>query len=82
MKDMNLNKAEILSPAGDMERLIAAVDFGADAVYLAGKEFGMRTSPSNFDNETLRKAVLYAHKNGVKVYLTCNTLPRNDEIKR
>lgn len=82
MKDMNLNKAEILSPAGDMERLIAAVDFGADAVYLAGKEFGMRTSPSNFDNETLKKAVLYAHKNGVKVYLTCNTLPRNDEIKR
>lgn len=82
MRDMNLNKAEILSPAGDMERLIAAVDFGADAVYLAGKEFGMRTSPSNFDNETLKEAVSYAHSKGVKVYLTCNTLPRNDEIKR
>lgn len=74
--------AEILSPAGDMERLIAAVDFGADAVYLAGKEFGMRASSSNFDNEELRKAVNYAHNKGVKVYLTCNVLPRNNEMDK
>lgn len=76
------NKTEILSPAGDMESLISAVNFGADAVYLAGREFGMRTSPLNFNTEELRKAVVYAHSNGVKVYLTCNTLPRNDEFER
>lgn len=71
---------EVLSPAGDFERLIAAVTFGADAVYLAGKEFGMRASQTNFDNENMARAVEYAHSNGVKVYVTCNTLPRNDEI--
>lgn len=76
----NIVRPEVLSPVGDFERLIAAVEFGADAVYLAGKEFGMRASQTNFDNETLTKAVSYAHENNVKVYLTCNTLPRNDEI--
>lgn len=78
----NLVRPEVLSPVGDFERLIAAVEFGADAVYLAGKEFGMRASQTNFDNETLQKAVCYAHENGVRVYLTCNTLPRNDEIDK
>lgn len=77
-----MTKPEVLSPAGDYERLVAAVDFGADAVYLAGKEFGMRASQTNFDNETLKKGVEYAHLRGVKVYLTINTLPRNDEIDR
>ena len=75
-------KPEILSPAGDMERLVAAVKFGADAVYLAGQEFGMRTSPNNFTLDELVKAVSFAHENNVKVYLTCNTLPRNNEIDR
>lgn len=75
-------KAEILSPAGDMERLKVAVDFGADAVYLAGKEFGMRTSPSNFDDTDLCEGIKYAHKNGRKIYLTCNILPRNSEVER
>lgn len=75
-------KAEILSPAGDLERLKAAVDYGADAVYLAGKEFGMRASPLNFNDDDLIKAIKYSHDRNVKVYLTCNTLPRNDEIKR
>lgn len=74
--------AEVLSPVGDFERLIAAVQFGADAVYLAGKEFGMRASQTNFDNDNLIKAVEYAHENNVRVYLTCNTLPRNDEIDK
>ncbi len=77
-----MNKIEVLSPAGDVERLKVAVNFGADAVYLAGKEFGMRTAPSNFDEQDLSEAVKYAHANGVKVYVTCNTLPRNDEIER
>lgn len=79
---MSKLKAEILSPAGDMERLKAAIDFGADAVYLAGKEFGMRTSPSNFDENDLCEGVKYAHGKGKKVYLTCNTLPRNSEVER
>lgn len=76
------NRPEVLAPVGDFERLIAAVTFGADAVYLAGKEFGMRASQTNFDNDELERAVEYAHSMGVKVYLTCNTLPRNDEIDK
>ncbi|MCL2508662.1 MAG: U32 family peptidase [Oscillospiraceae bacterium] len=79
---MKVNLPELLSPAGDMESLISAVRFGADAVYLAGTQFGMRTAPPNFAPEQLRGAVAFAHKNGVKVYLTCNTLPRNDELPR
>lgn len=82
LNEKNIKRAEVLSPAGDMERFYSAVNFGADAVYLAGKEFGMRTSSQNFDQESLKKATEYAHKNGVRVYLTCNTLPRNDEILR
>lgn len=73
---------EILAPAGDTECLLSALRFGADAVYLAGQEFGMRTAPKNFDNEGLRNAVSLAHAQGVKVYLTCNTLPSNEEILR
>lgn len=82
---MNENKdikpAEILSPAGDMERLLAAVNYGADAVYLAGKEFGMRASPANFDMESLKKAAEICHERNKKIYLTCNTLPRNNEVE-
>lgn len=78
---MNPKSIEILSPAGDMERLTAAIQFGADAVYLAGKQFGMRTNPSNFSNEELAKAVSYAHNHNVRVYLCCNTLVHNDELK-
>ena len=71
---------EILSPAGDLERLYAAVQFGADAVYLAGKQFGMRTAAGNFELDELKKGIDHAHKNGVKVYVTCNTIPHNDEM--
>lgn len=73
-------KPEVLAPAGDWERLVSAVDFGADAVYLGGGMFGMRTSPSNFSDGELAKAVAFAHSRGVKVYLTCNTVPRNNEV--
>lgn len=75
-----IKKPELLAPAGDMERLQAAVKYGADAVYLGGKVFGMRAAPSNFGEEELPVAVDYCHKRGVKVYLTCNVLPRNDEL--
>ena len=73
---------ELLCPAGDIERLKAAVDFGADAVYLAGEEFGMRTAAKNFSQEDLKKGVEYAHSHGVAVHVTCNTIPHNDEIAR
>ena len=72
---------EILSPVGDMERLYAALDFGADAVYLGGKMFGMRAASANFDFDTLQKAAEETHKRGKRLYLTCNTLPHNNEIK-
>lgn len=77
---MKLKRPELLAPAGDMERLVSAVRYGADAVYLAGKSFGMRAAPSNFDDDELSEAVKFCHANGVKVYVTCNTLPRNDEL--
>lgn len=76
------NDFELLSPAGDMERLEMALCYGADAVYLAGKEFGMRASAGNFDNDSMRKAVQLAHSMGKRVYVTCNTLPREDELAR
>ncbi len=73
---------ELLCPAGDLVRLKTAVDFGADAVYLAGQEFGMRTAASNFDESSLKEGIEYAHSRGVKVHITCNTLPHEDEIER
>lgn len=65
-------KPEILSPAGDMECLNSALNFGADAVFLAGKMFGMRSAPQNFDNTQLRQACELAHSRGAKIYITCN----------
>ena len=82
MNEINSSRMEILSPAGDKERFFSAVDFGAHAVYLAGKEFGMRSAPGNFDEIELHNAVLHAHQKNVKVYLTCNTLPRNESFSR
>lgn len=76
------NDLELLSPAGDWERLEMALRYGADAVYLAGKEFGLRAAAGNFDNDELVKAIELAHGMGKKVYVTCNTLPREDELNR
>ena len=73
-------KIELLSPAGDMERLKMSVLYGADAVYLAGTDFGMRSFAGNFTPEELPKAVEFAHSHGVAVHVTVNTMPRNDEI--
>ncbi len=73
---------ELLSPAGDLERLRMALHYGADAVYLAGREFGMRSSSVSFDDESLITAVGETHAKGAKVYVTCNTLPREDELAR
>ena len=71
---------ELLSPAGDMERLKMAVLYGADAVYLAGTSFGMRSFAGNFSPEELPQAVKFAHEHGVKCHVTVNTMPRNDEV--
>ena len=73
-------KGELLAPAGDSECFENALKFGADAIYLAGKRFGMRTASENFDMDMLSASVKKAHKKGVKVYVACNTLPRNGEI--
>lgn len=77
-----INVPEVLAPAGDRERFDKALYFGADAVYVGGAEFGMRAAPSNFTFEELADAVQAAHGQNVKVYLTCNTVPRNNEIER
>ncbi|MBR5389998.1 MAG: U32 family peptidase, partial [Clostridia bacterium] len=73
---------ELLAPAGDMEKLRFAVAYGADAVYLAGKTYGMRTASDNFTLDEIGEAVAYCHTRGVKVYVTVNTLPRDDEMER
>ena len=75
-----MRKIELLSPAGDMERLKMSVLYGADAVYLAGTDFGMRAFAGNFTPEELPQAVKYAHDHGVKAHVTVNIMPRNDEI--
>lgn len=70
---------ELLSPAGNFEKMKAAFLYGADAVYLAGNLFGMRSAADNFDYEELASAVEYAHARGKKIYLTVNTMPRTYE---
>lgn len=72
-------KPELLAPAGNFEKLRAAVLYGADAVYLAGSAFGMRAAAGNFTNEELPQAAAYAHEHGARVYLTVNTMPRTSE---
>ena len=74
-----MNRPEILSPAGNFEKMRAAIRYGADAVYLAGHIFGMRAAADNFSVDELAEAVEYAHARGVKVYLTLNTMPREYE---
>ncbi|MBU5627322.1 U32 family peptidase [Oscillibacter sp. MSJ-2] len=75
-------KPELLCPAGDMEKLRMAVLYGADAVYLAGTAFGMRSFTGNFSAEELPRAVRYAHDHGVRVHCTVNTMPRSGEVEQ
>ena len=75
-------KPEVLSPAGNLKTLKIAINYGADAVYFAGREFGMRAAANNFTIEEIKEGVDYAHAHGAKAYLTLNTLPRNDEVDR
>lgn len=71
---------ELLSPAGNPEKMRAALLYGADAVYLAGKRFGMRAAADNFTLSELDEALSLAHEKKKKIYLTLNTLPREDEL--
>lgn len=71
---------ELLAPAGDKEKLIMAIEYGADAVYLASTRFGLRTFAGNFDLESLAWAVNYAHERNVKVYVTVNIIPHESDL--
>jgi len=73
-------RIEVLSPAGDMERLIMALTYGADAVYLAGQRFGMRAAAGNFSSEEMAQAIKMCHDKNVKVYVTCNNVLRNHDV--
>lgn len=79
MKNRCISRPELLSPAGNFEKLKAALLYGADAVYLAGRSFGMRSAADNFSNEELYEAVKYTHERGKRVFLTLNTMPHGDE---
>ena len=72
---------EVLSPAGDLEKLKAAIEFGADAVYAGGREFGLRVASKNFSIDELKAACDYVHERGKKLYLTLNATPYNDEME-
>ncbi len=79
---MSIIRPELLCPAGDITRLKCAVDFGADAVYCAGTEFGMRQGAKNFDEQTLAEGIEYAHARGARVHITVNTLMHPEEMTR
>ncbi len=74
-------KPEVLAPAGSLDTLKIAVDFGADAVYCGGKAFGMRSAPKNLSLDDFAQAVEYAHARNARVFVTCNILPKSSEIK-
>lgn len=76
-----ITKPELLAPAGDAERLEAALMYGADAVYLASDRLGMRAAPKNFSGDSLKAAVTLCHSKGVKVYLTCNIVAHNSDLE-
>lgn len=74
-------KMELLAPAGDMDKLKMAFRYGADAVYLGGKAFGLRAYSGNFSKEEMKEAVDFAHSIGKKVYVTVNIIPHNQDLK-
>lgn len=76
-----MRKIELLAPAGDMDKFERAIQYGADAVYLAGNLFGMRTASKNFDEAELARAVQFAHNANVSVYVTVNTMPHDEEVR-
>lgn len=81
MDNYPIKKPEILSPAGDMEKLKTAIAYGADAVYMAGKQFGLRTFSGNFTHEEMIEGVRYAHERNVRCYCTMNIMAHQDDMK-
>lgn len=75
-----MKKIELLAPAGDLNKLYTAIDYGADAVYLGGESFGLRKASKNFSIENIKKGVEYAHERGKKVHVTMNIIPHEDDI--
>lgn len=75
-----MKKIELLAPAGDLNKLYTAIDYGADAVYLGGESFGLRKASKNFTIENIKKGVEYAHARGKKVHVTMNIIPHEDDI--
>jgi len=76
-----MNIPELLAPAGNLEKLKIAIHYGADAVYLGGKAFGLRNLADNFSLEEMKEGIAYAHERSVKVYLTVNSYPSNDQLE-
>ena len=76
-----MDKIELLAPAGDLEKLKIAVDYGADAVYLAGELFGLRAGAKNFSTQEMEEGVEYVHRRGKKAYLTLNIFAHNSDIE-
>ena len=75
-----MKEIELLAPAGDLEKLKYAIHYGADAVYLAGPDFGMRKASKNFTNEQLLEAIEFVHENNKKIYITLNIIPHNEDL--
>ena len=78
---VSMKKVELLCPAGSPDKLRMAIRYGADAVYCAGRMFGLRSQASNFSNEELEEAVKFVHEHGKKIHVTCNILPHNEDLE-
>ena len=76
-----MTKPELLAPAGNLEKLKAAINFGADAVFLGGNKLNLRAFANNFTNEELKEGIEYAHSRGKKVYVTLNVFPHNEDLE-
>ena len=79
-KDVGPSIPELLAPAGNFEKMVTAIHYGADAVYMGGKQFSLRAKAGNFSDEKMMEAVEYAHAHGVKVYITINILAHNRDF--
>ena len=75
-----MNRIELLAPAGDLERLKTAIRYGADAVYLGGKQFSLRSRASNFDLQEIKEGVEFANQYGAKIHVTVNIVPHDEDL--